>query len=96
MLIYKAKQFFMTRKNSKKNLHILEDAANDVQIGDIEHVIVFFKYKNYIKLVVLKLDVFFTFLEYIIYFRASSQNFKGHEIYVENQTQPFAFEHHFY
>ena len=41
MLIYKAKQFFMTRKNSKKNLQILEDAANDVQIGDIEHVIVF-------------------------------------------------------
>ena len=30
----------MTKKKSKKNLHILEDGASGVQIGDIEEVIV--------------------------------------------------------
>ena len=39
MLIYKAKQLWW-QKNSKKNLHILEDGASGVQVGDIEQVIV--------------------------------------------------------
>ena len=30
----------MTKKKSKKSLHILEDGANDVQVSDIEQVIV--------------------------------------------------------
>ena len=38
--IYEAKHFLMTKKKSKKNLHILEDGANDVQVSDIEQVIV--------------------------------------------------------
>ena len=32
--IYKAKQIMMTKKNSKKSLHILEDNTSDVQVGD--------------------------------------------------------------
>ena len=39
MLIYKAKQFVMTNFFNK-SLHILEDAANDVQVDDIEQVII--------------------------------------------------------
>ena len=31
---------FDDKKNSKKNLHILEDSASGVQVGDIEEVIV--------------------------------------------------------
>jgi hypothetical protein len=38
MLIYKAKQFMMTKNNSKKSLHILEEGATDAQVGDIEQV----------------------------------------------------------
>ena len=38
MLIYETKQSFMTKKNSKKNLHILEDVASGVQVGDIVQV----------------------------------------------------------
>ena len=33
--IYKAKQIVMTKKNSKKNLHIFEGGASGVQVGDI-------------------------------------------------------------
>ena len=35
ILIYKAKQFMMT-KNLRKGLNILEDDASGVQVGDIE------------------------------------------------------------
>ena len=28
----------MTKKNSKKSLHILDDGASGVQVGDIEQV----------------------------------------------------------
>ena len=38
MLIYETKQSFMPKKNSKKNLHILEDVASGVQVGDIVQV----------------------------------------------------------
>ena len=38
-MIYKAKQFMMT-KEFQKSLHILEDGARGVQVGDIEQVIV--------------------------------------------------------
>ncbi len=38
-MIYKAKQFMMT-KNLRKGLNILEDDASGVQVGDIEQVIV--------------------------------------------------------
>ncbi len=34
-LIHKAKQFMMTNKFPKKSLHILEDGASGVQVGDI-------------------------------------------------------------
>jgi hypothetical protein len=40
MLIYKAKQIMMTKINSKKSLHVLEDDASGVQVGDIEQVAV--------------------------------------------------------
>ena len=39
ILIYKAKKI-RWQKDFKKNLHILEDGANGVQVGDIEQVIV--------------------------------------------------------
>jgi hypothetical protein len=38
--IYKAKQTMTTTKNSKKNLHILEDGTSGVQVGDTEQMIV--------------------------------------------------------
>ena len=38
ILIFKAKQLMMTKNNSKKSLHTLEDCANGVQVGDIEEV----------------------------------------------------------
>ena len=40
ILIYKAQQIMMTKKISQKSLHILEDGASGVQVGDIEQVIV--------------------------------------------------------
>jgi hypothetical protein len=42
ILIYKAKQFMMTKIIIRKKLHILEDGASGVQVGDIGQVIVFF------------------------------------------------------
>ena len=39
MLIYKVKQIMMTKK-SKKSLHVLEDGASGVQVGDIKPMIV--------------------------------------------------------
>jgi hypothetical protein len=39
-MMYKAKQFMMTKKNSKKSLHILEDTASGMQVGDTEQVVV--------------------------------------------------------
>ena len=39
ILIYKDKHFVMTKK-SNKSLHILEDGASGVQVGDIEQLIV--------------------------------------------------------
>jgi hypothetical protein len=45
VLIYKAKQFMVTKKNSKKILHILEDGASGVQVGDIKQVILYFFFK---------------------------------------------------
>jgi hypothetical protein len=39
MLINKAKQFLLT-PFFNKSLHILEDNASGVQVGDIKHVIV--------------------------------------------------------
>jgi hypothetical protein len=41
ILIYKANQIKMTKKNSKKILDIFEDGASGVQVGDIEQVILF-------------------------------------------------------
>ena len=41
-LMYKAKQTMMTKRSSKKSLHILEDGTSGVQVGDFEQVIVFF------------------------------------------------------
>jgi hypothetical protein len=38
ILIYKAKQMTMTKKDSKESLHILEDGSSGVQVGDIEQV----------------------------------------------------------
>ena len=35
----KVNQFIMTKK-SKRSLHIIEDVASCVQVGDVEHVIV--------------------------------------------------------
>ena len=40
ILVYKAKQITMTKNNSKKSLHILEDNTSGVQVGDIEQVVV--------------------------------------------------------
>ena len=39
ILIYKAKQVMMTKKISKKSLHILEDSASGVQVGNIKQVV---------------------------------------------------------
>jgi hypothetical protein len=39
-MIYKAKQFYDDKRISKKSLHILEDSASGVQVGDIEQMIV--------------------------------------------------------
>jgi len=39
IMIYKAKQFMMT-KHFQGSLHILEDGASGVKIGNIEQVIV--------------------------------------------------------
>ena len=36
ILIYKAQQFLLTRRKSKKSLHISEGGASGVQVGDIE------------------------------------------------------------
>ena len=36
ILIHKAKQFMMTKRISKKSLHILDDGASGVQVGDIK------------------------------------------------------------
>jgi len=38
------------KKNPKKSLHVLEDGARGVQVGDIEHVTVQNLFKNMIKL----------------------------------------------
>ena len=40
ILIYKAKQFMMTKTIPKKILHILEEVACVVQVGDIEQATV--------------------------------------------------------
>ena len=40
ILIYKAKQFMMTKTNPVKVYIYLEDGASGVQVGDIEQVIV--------------------------------------------------------
>ena len=40
-LNYKAKQFMLTKTIRRKNLHILEDDARGVQVGDTEQAIVY-------------------------------------------------------
>ena len=55
MLIYKAKQFRM-EKNPQQNLHILEDGASHVQVGDIEQV------RDFVFLKSIKLMVFYKVL----------------------------------
>ena len=40
-LNYKAKQFMLTKTIRRKNLHILEDDASGVQVGDTEQAIVY-------------------------------------------------------
>ena len=39
-MIYAAKQFMDQKIKIKKSLHILEDVASDVQVGDTEQVTV--------------------------------------------------------
>ena len=68
----------LTKKKSKRSLHILEDNASGVQVGDIK---ICLKYNrslvldvDFMTLTILKLEFSFIFLEFVIYLRASSQN----------------------
>ncbi len=73
-----------------------------MQVGDIEQMTVLNCLKH--DRITLKLMVFYRglwcFLQADNEFQEHEKNFQlqnseGHEIYIRNQTQPFAFEHHF-
>jgi len=95
MLIYRAKQFMTIKKDSKKSLYILEDAASGVQVGVLNKQLsrICLEYNNYTKLLIF----------YKILWRCpqvdneineyeKKPNLKIVNVYY---FQPFAFENHF-